>query len=51
MTWFSGAQVPLSSVLQAVAAHNTHHRGQVSQILDSLKIDNDWSGIDAAFLK
>ena len=50
--WFGGnpPQVPLSFMLSNLVVHNTHHRGQVSQILDSLKIDNDWSGIDVAFI-
>jgi uncharacterized damage-inducible protein DinB len=49
--WFGKpATVPLSFALQSLAAHNIHHRGQISQILDSLKIDNDYSGINAKFL-
>jgi uncharacterized damage-inducible protein DinB len=50
--WYGGnpAEVPLSFMLNQLVVHNTHHRGQVSQILDSLKIDNDYSGISAAFL-
>jgi uncharacterized damage-inducible protein DinB len=50
--WYGGnpASVPLSFMLSQLLVHNTHHRGQISQILDSLKIDNDYSGIDVAFL-
>ena len=50
--WFGGnpASVPLSFMLSQLVVHNTHHRGQISQILDSLKIDNDYSGIDVSFL-
>ena len=50
--WYGGnpAEVPLFFMLSQLVAHNTHHRGQISQILDSLKIDNDFSGIDVAFL-
>ena len=49
--WFGKpATVPLSFALQALVAHNLHHRGQISQILDELKIDNDYSGINAKFL-
>ena len=50
--WYGGSpdSVPLSFLLSQLAVHNTHHRGQISQILDSLKIDNDYSGIDLAFL-
>jgi uncharacterized damage-inducible protein DinB len=49
--WFGKpATVPLSFGLQSLVAHNIHHRGQISQILDSLKIDNDYSGINGKFL-
>ncbi|MDR1929788.1 MAG: damage-inducible protein DinB [Treponema sp.] len=50
--WYGGnpPAVPLSFMLSNLTMHNTHHRGQISQILDSLKIDNDYSGISAAFL-
>jgi uncharacterized damage-inducible protein DinB len=50
--WYGGnpAEVPLCFMLHQLIVHNTHHRGQVSQILDELKIDNDYSGIDVAFL-
>ncbi|MDR2313441.1 MAG: damage-inducible protein DinB [Spirochaetaceae bacterium] len=50
--WYGGkpAETPLSFMLSQLLVHNTHHRGQISQILDSLKIDNDYSGISAAFL-
>jgi uncharacterized damage-inducible protein DinB len=50
--WYGGKPpaVPLYFMLQSLSAHGTHHRGQVSQILDSLNIDNDWSGVNPAFL-
>jgi uncharacterized damage-inducible protein DinB len=50
--WFGGkpAEVPLSFMLSQLIAHGTHHRGQVSQILDELGIDNNYSGINVAFL-
>jgi uncharacterized damage-inducible protein DinB len=50
--WYGGnpASVPLSFMLSQLAVHNTHHRGQISQILDSLKIDNDYSGINVSFI-
>jgi uncharacterized damage-inducible protein DinB len=50
--WYGGnpGEVPLSFLLSQLVVHNTHHRGQISQILDSLKIDNDYSGIDLAFM-
>ena len=50
--WYKGKppSVPVWFMLQQHTAHNTHHRGQISQILDSLKIDNDYSGINVKFL-
>jgi uncharacterized damage-inducible protein DinB len=50
--WYKGKppSVPLRFMLQQLISHNTHHRGQISQILDSLKIDNDYSGINIKFL-
>jgi uncharacterized damage-inducible protein DinB len=52
LDWYGGnpASVPLSFMISQLVAHGTHHRGQISQILDSLKIDNDYSGINIAFL-
>jgi uncharacterized damage-inducible protein DinB len=51
--WYGGnpASVPLSFMLSQLVVHNTHHRGQISQILDSLKIDNDYSGIGVACIE
>jgi uncharacterized damage-inducible protein DinB len=50
--WYGGnpASVPLSFMLSQLVVHNTHHRGQISQILDSMVIANDYSGIDVSFL-
>jgi uncharacterized damage-inducible protein DinB len=45
------ASVPAAFMFQNLVAHNLHHRGQISQILDSLKIDNNYSGISPVFLK
>ncbi|MDR1429049.1 MAG: damage-inducible protein DinB [Spirochaetaceae bacterium] len=52
LAWYKGnpPSVPVAFMLQQVTAHGTHHRGQISQILDSLKIDNDYSGISPAFV-
>jgi uncharacterized damage-inducible protein DinB len=52
LNWYGGnpASVPLHFMLNNLGAHGTHHRGQVSQILDELKIDNDYSGINVRFL-
>jgi uncharacterized damage-inducible protein DinB len=36
---------PLSFMMSNLIMHGTHHRGQVSQILDELKIDNDYAGM------
>ncbi|MHC6203549.1 DinB family protein [Breznakiellaceae bacterium SP9] len=44
------AAVPLWFLFQNLTVHNTHHRGQLSQILDSLKISNDYSGIPGSSL-
>jgi uncharacterized damage-inducible protein DinB len=50
--WYKGKppSTPLWFMLQQHTVHNTHHRGQISQILDSLKIENDFSGINIKFL-
>ena len=50
--WYGGNpdSVPLSFMISQLVVHNIHHRGQISQILDTLKIENDFSGIDVAFL-
>jgi uncharacterized damage-inducible protein DinB len=50
--WYGGnpASVPLYFMFANLTAHGTHHRGQISQILDEMKVDNDYSGINAAFL-
>jgi uncharacterized damage-inducible protein DinB len=50
--WYKGnpESVPLFFMLNQVTTHGTHHRGQISQILDAMKIDNNYSGMNAAFL-
>jgi uncharacterized damage-inducible protein DinB len=52
LAWYGGnpESVPLHFLLHNLNAHGTHHRGQISQILDELKIDNDYSGINVQFL-
>ncbi|MDR2069619.1 MAG: damage-inducible protein DinB [Spirochaetaceae bacterium] len=52
LSWYGGnpPSVPLFFMLQQLTVHGTHHRGQISQILDELKVDNDYSGINVAFL-
>jgi uncharacterized damage-inducible protein DinB len=41
---------PLSFLFQQMVNHGIHHRGQISQVLDEMKVDNDYSAIDLAFL-
>ncbi|MDR2397453.1 MAG: DinB family protein [Spirochaetaceae bacterium] len=50
--WYGGnpATVPVYFLLHQLIMHGVHHRGQISQILDELKIDNDYSGINVALL-
>ncbi|MDR0289342.1 MAG: damage-inducible protein DinB [Treponema sp.] len=50
--WYKGnpPSVPLRFMLQQHTVHNIHHRGQISQILDSMKIPNDFSGISIKLL-
>jgi len=52
INWYGGNpdSVPLSFMISQLVVHNTHHRGQISQILDALKIGNDYSGIGVEFL-
>jgi uncharacterized damage-inducible protein DinB len=52
INWYKGKppSLPLRFMFQQHTVHNVHHRGQISQILDSLKIDNDFSGINIKFL-
>jgi len=52
LDWYGGnpESVPLSFMLSQLVLHNTHHRGQISHILDALKIDNDYSGIGIELL-
>ena len=52
LSWYKGnpPSVPLAFMLQQMIAHGTHHWGQISQILDSIKIDNDYSGLAPAFI-
>jgi uncharacterized damage-inducible protein DinB len=50
--WYGGnpGSVPLFFLLNQVTTHSTHHRGQVSQILDALKVDNNYSAFSPATL-
>jgi uncharacterized damage-inducible protein DinB len=49
--WFGGKPdaVPVAYLLHSSFVHGTHHRGQISQILDSMGIEHDFSGLDIEF--
>lgn len=48
--WYGGdpATVPFGFLVHQLYVHGTHHRGQVSQVLDELGVEHDFSGIDIA---
>jgi uncharacterized damage-inducible protein DinB len=50
--WYGGKPeaVPLCFLLHNIWVHGIHHRGQISQVLDSLGIEHDFSGLDVEFL-
>lgn len=52
LDWYGGdpPDVPLHFLLHQLFVHGIHHRGQISQILDELKVEHDYSGIDLGFL-
>jgi len=52
LDWYDGkpGTVPLCFLAHQLSTHGTHHRGQISQILDELGIEHDFSGIDLEFL-
>jgi uncharacterized damage-inducible protein DinB len=52
LDWYGGKpdSVPLCFLLHQLYVHGTHHRGQISQILDSMGVEHDFSGIDLEFL-
>ncbi|MDR0665688.1 MAG: hypothetical protein LBF86_09275 [Helicobacteraceae bacterium] len=49
LQWYGGVTIALGAFLTMLSAHNIHHRGQLSQIFDSLAITNDYSGIKPRF--
>lgn len=38
---FYGYQVPVGTMFIKIFTHSSHHRGQISQILDEMKIEHD----------
>jgi uncharacterized damage-inducible protein DinB len=50
--WYEGkpGAVPFCFLAHQLWVHGTHHRGQISQILDEMGIEHDFSGIDIEFL-
>lgn len=52
LDWYGGDPdaVPLYFLAHQLFVHGTHHRGQLSQILDSMGIEHDFSGIDLEFM-
>ncbi len=52
LDWYGGkpAAVPLRFLFDQMIVHGIHHRGQISQILDEMKVEHDFSGIDLEFL-
>ena len=52
LDWYGGKPeaVPLCFLLHQTYVHGIHHRGQISQVLDSMGIEHDFSGIAVEFL-
>lgn len=52
LDWYDGnpPSVPLSFFMHQLFTHGTHHRGQISQVLDEMKVEHDFSGVDVEFL-
>lgn len=52
LDWYEGKPdtVPLCFLAHQLFTHGTHHRGQMSQVLDELGVKHDFSGIDLEFL-
>jgi uncharacterized damage-inducible protein DinB len=52
LDWYDGkpAAVPFHFLANHLFVHGTHHRGQISQILDELGVEHDFSGIDLEFM-
>ena len=52
LDWYDGKPeaVPLCFLIHPAFVHETHHRGQISQLLDEMGIEHDFSSIDIEFL-
>jgi uncharacterized damage-inducible protein DinB len=52
LSWYNGKppQVPLFFLFHQMAAHTIHHAGQISQILDEMNIEHNYSSISPAFI-
>jgi uncharacterized damage-inducible protein DinB len=52
LDWYGGKpdSVPMCFLAHQLFVHGTHHRGQISQILDEMGVQHDFSGIDLEFL-
>jgi uncharacterized damage-inducible protein DinB len=52
VTWFGGKPdaVPLHYLLSTIVTHGIHHRGHISQILDEMGIEHNFSSLDVGFL-
>lgn len=48
--WLQGKTVPLYFMMHSYIVHQIHHHGQISQILDEMKIPNDFSAISMEFM-
>jgi uncharacterized damage-inducible protein DinB len=50
--WYGGKppDVPLHFLFNQMIVHGIHHRGQISQVLDEMRIEHDFSGIDLEYL-
>ncbi|MDR1932257.1 MAG: DUF664 domain-containing protein [Spirochaetales bacterium] len=50
--WYNGkpSSVPVFFLFNQLVMHTVHHQGQISQILDELKVQHDFSSIDVKFL-
>jgi uncharacterized damage-inducible protein DinB len=52
LDWYGGKPetVPLCFLAHQLFVHGIHHRGQISQVLDAMGVEHDFSGIDLEFL-